>query len=57
MPWKHVPSPFAGKKPKHLQFGHGCDAVETGTPVLKGGDEGTDLQFGHGCDAVETPSS
>ena len=51
-PWKRqaIPVLIDGVK---LQFGHGCDAVETldtmfyvsFIPVL---------QFGHGCDAVET---
>ena len=36
-----------------LQFGHGCDAVETSiAPTDTIGDDV--LQFGHGCDAVET---
>ncbi len=36
-----------------LQFGHGCDAVETGIAMRAYMDWGW-LQFGHGCDAVET---
>ena len=37
-----------------LQFGHGCDAVET-TSLLLPATTTAVLQFGHGCDAVETP--
>ena len=36
-----------------LQFGHGCDAVET-AKGLRAVVAGFPLQFGHGCDAVET---
>gem|GEM_PF-6789053 len=36
-----------------LQFGHGCDAVET-LSSGKGAASSAALQFGHGCDAVET---
>ena len=36
-----------------LQFGHGCDAVETAKVRTKVA-EVYALQFGHGCDAVET---
>ena len=36
-----------------LQFGHGCDAVETLRKCWEG-NSSLALQFGHGCDAVET---
>ncbi len=36
-----------------LQFGHGCDAVETAV-APKPAIDPNGLQFGHGCDAVET---
>ncbi len=38
---------------RYLQFGHGCDAVET-TAGAVGVPPSRALQFGHGCDAVET---
>ncbi len=38
----------------NLQFGHGCDAVET-RPTAAARTPCCSLQFGHGCDAVETP--
>ena len=41
---------------KRLQFGHGCDAVET-APDATSAASVPMLQFGHGCDAVETGSS
>ena len=36
-----------------LQFGHGCDTVETADTAAKRSDD-VALQFGHGCDTVET---
>ena len=52
-PWKHRCRAWLEKVFRELQFGHGCDAVETcrardrRMPLMQ-------LQFGHGCDAVET---
>src|SRR5579883_3679119 len=59
MPWKRKPDPIHGDRDRdsrrgRLQFGHGCDAVETmawASPLMA---TITRLQFGHGCDAVET---
>ncbi len=52
MPWKLV-ADAAGQRHVTLQFGHGCDAVETPTPNCWPR-AALPLQFGHGCDAVET---
>ena len=54
-PWKPDPVANAFKALVTLQFGHGCDAVET-NGVLCFEEEEHRLQFGHGCDAVETGS-
>ncbi len=40
--------------PVPLQFGHGCDAVETAARSSFWLGVYSPLQFGHGCDAVET---
>ncbi len=53
MPWKLV-SPCGKLCPIcGLQFGHGCDAVETNFDLDESAYPRV-LQFGHGCDAVET---
>ena len=55
-PWK-LPLPLVGIMwLQKLQFGHGCDAVETENPTLET-IRALALQFGHGCDAVETSRS
>ncbi len=42
------------KADRNLQFGHGCDAVETVAAAATFTFRFCFLQFGHGCDAVET---
>ncbi len=55
MPWKR---PLPGRetyRQSYLQFGHGCDAVETSQRATCTATGSTSaLQFGLGCDAVET---
>ncbi len=53
MPWKPVPDFGVYGAACALQFGHGCDAVET-CSTYSSNNNSRILQFGHGCDAVET---
>src|SRR5579883_1017081 len=54
MPWKPGGIRAGGSALTRLQFGHGCDAVETGLRTVREVIDRIQLQFGHGCDAVET---
>src|SRR5579883_3097819 len=53
MPWKLRRTSIMTKLDMALQFGHGCDAVETRQRAQSKSSTAR-LQFGHGCDAVET---